>query len=184
MKRLVALLMLCCSFLFAEINLQTASKEELMGIKGIGEKKAEQIIEYRKTNTINKAEDLKNIKGFGDNIVGNVKDANPISKEKLINKNLQEAMNIGLLEDKKRYFKTEIEILEIFDELLKYDISLELVEEYINTSKKLALLEKELSQKVFDKTGTIPEILVLNILNSLKPYIFNKQTILELKRNK
>ncbi len=109
---------------------------------------------------------------------------NPISKEKLINKNLQEAINIGLLEDKKIYFKTEIEILEIFDELLKYDISLELVEEYINTSKKLALLEKELSQKVFDKTGTIPEILVLNILNSLKPYIFNKQTILELKRDK
>lgn len=109
---------------------------------------------------------------------------NPISKEKLINKNLQEAINIGLLEDKEIYFKTEIEILDIFDELLKYDISLELVEEYINTSKKLALLEKELSQKVFDKTGTIPEILVLNILNSLKPYIFNKQTILELKRDK
>lgn len=109
---------------------------------------------------------------------------NPISKEKLINKSLQEAINIGLLEDKEIYFKTEIEILEIFDELLKYDISLELVEEYINTSKKLALLEKELSQKVFDKTGTIPEILVLNILNSLKPYIFNKQTILELKKDK
>ena len=108
---------------------------------------------------------------------------NPISKEKLINKNLQEAINIGLLENKEIYFKTEIEILDIFDELLKYDISLELVEEYINTSKKLALLEKELSQKVFDKTGTIPEILVLNILNSLKPYIFNKQTILELKRD-
>lgn len=108
---------------------------------------------------------------------------NPISKEKLINKNLQEAINIGLLEDKEIYFKTEIEILEIFDELLKYDISLELVEEYINTSKKLAVLEKELSQKVFDKTGSIPEILVLNILNSLKPYIFNKQTILELKRD-
>ncbi|MDD2888850.1 MAG: MerR family transcriptional regulator [Aliarcobacter sp.] len=109
---------------------------------------------------------------------------NPISKEKLINKNLQEAINIGLLEDKEIYFKTETEILDIFDELLKYDISLELVEEYINTSKKLALLEKELSQKVFDKTGTIPEILVLNILNSLKPYIFNKQTILELKKDK
>ncbi len=89
MKRLVALLMLCCSFLFAEINLQTASKEELMSIKGIGEKKAEQIIEYRKTNTINKAEDLKNIKGFSDNIVGNVKDANQVSKEN-INKKVEE----------------------------------------------------------------------------------------------
>ena len=89
MKRLVALLMLCCSFLFAEINLQTASKEELMSVKGIGEKKAEQIIEYRKTNTITKADDLKNIKGFGDSIVGNVKDANPVSKEK-VNKKVEE----------------------------------------------------------------------------------------------
>ena len=93
MKRLVALLMLCCSFLFAEINLQTASKEELMSIKGIGEKKAEQIIEYRKTNTINTAEDLKNIKGFGDSIVGNVKDANPVSKEN-VNKKVEEKKEV------------------------------------------------------------------------------------------
>lgn len=76
MKKIVAFLMLCCSFLFADINLQTASKEELMGIKGIGAKKADQIIEYRKTNTIKSPEDLKNIKGFGDSIVGNVKNAN------------------------------------------------------------------------------------------------------------
>lgn len=73
MKKLVALLVLCGGFLFASINLQTASKEELMSIKGVGEKKAEQIIEYRKTNKINSPEDLKNIKGFGDNIVSNVK---------------------------------------------------------------------------------------------------------------
>ena len=70
MKKIVALLMLCGTFLFAEINLQTASKEELMSVKGIGDKKADQIIEYRKTNTITKADDLKNIKGFGDSIVG------------------------------------------------------------------------------------------------------------------
>ena len=89
MKKIVALLMLCGTFLFAEINLQTASKEELMSVKGIGEKKAEQIIEYRKTNTITKADDLKNIKGFGDSIVGNVKDANPISKEN-VNKKVEE----------------------------------------------------------------------------------------------
>ncbi len=76
MRKIVVFLMLCCSFLFAEVNLQTASKEELMGIKGIGEKKADQIIEYRKTNTIKSPEDLKNIKGFGDSIVGNVKNAN------------------------------------------------------------------------------------------------------------
>ncbi|BAK74640.1 MAG: ComEA family DNA-binding protein [Arcobacter sp.] len=72
MKKIVALFALCGSLLFGAINLQTASKEELMSIKGIGEKKAEQIIEYRKTNKIKSPEDLKNIKGFGDSIVTNV----------------------------------------------------------------------------------------------------------------
>lgn len=98
MKKIVALLMLCGTFLFSQINLQTASKEELMSIKGIGEKKAEQIMEYRKTNTINNPEDLKNIKGFGDNIVGNVKEANPVSKEKINKK----------VEDKKEEKKKEL----------------------------------------------------------------------------
>ena len=76
MKKLMLLSFFCVSMLFGAINLQTASKEELMGIKGIGEKKAEQIIEYRKTNKINSAEDLKNIKGFGDSIVKNVNEEN------------------------------------------------------------------------------------------------------------
>jgi len=72
MKKVLAILMLCSSFLLA-INLQTASKEELMSIKGIGEKKAQQILEYRKVNSIKSPEDLRNIKGFGDNIINNVK---------------------------------------------------------------------------------------------------------------
>lgn len=73
MKKILAILAIGSSLLFAAVDLQTASKEELMGIKGIGEKKAEQIIEYRKTNKITNPDDLKNIKGFGDNIVNNVK---------------------------------------------------------------------------------------------------------------
>ena len=55
------------------MDLQTASKSELMEIKGVGEKKADAIIEYRKSNTINSADDLKNIKGFGDTIIDNIK---------------------------------------------------------------------------------------------------------------
>ena len=81
MKKLVLLLGLSASFLFAQINLQTASKEELMAIKGIGDKKADQIIEYRKTNTISNPDDLKNIKGFGDSIVGEVKKENSVDKK-------------------------------------------------------------------------------------------------------
>ena len=87
MKKIVALLMLCVSFMFAAINLQTATKEELMSIKGIGDKKADSIIEYRKTNKINEPEDLKNIKGFGDSIVSSVKESNMDTKEKVEKKN-------------------------------------------------------------------------------------------------
>ena len=82
MKKLVSIALLVGGFLFASINLQTASKEELMGIKGIGEKKAEQIIEYRKTNKINSPEDLKNVKGIGDSIVNNVKNNVSATTEK------------------------------------------------------------------------------------------------------
>ena len=83
MKKIVALLILGVSFMFAALNLQTATKEELMGIKGIGDKKAEQILEYRKTNKINSPEDLKNIKGFGDSIVSNIKKESGTAKEEV-----------------------------------------------------------------------------------------------------
>ncbi len=49
--------------------------------------------------------------------------------------------------------------------------------------KKLAFLERELSTKVLQKSGYLPEILVLNILNSFKPYIFNRHTIEEFKKD-
>ncbi len=71
-RKLLITMLFTASMLFA-INLNTASKEELMSIKGIGAKKAEAIIKYRKTHKIKSAEDLKNIKGIGDNIVNNVK---------------------------------------------------------------------------------------------------------------
>jgi len=68
------LLLLCLSVVVAfAINLQTASKADLMEYKGIGEKKADAIVKYRKTHKLKKAEDLRGIKGFGDSIVNNVK---------------------------------------------------------------------------------------------------------------
>ena len=64
---------LSVSFLFSAINVQSASKDELMCIKGIGDKKADAIIKYRKTNKLKSAEDLINIKGLGKVLVQNVK---------------------------------------------------------------------------------------------------------------
>jgi len=107
---------------------------------------------------------------------------NSIQKKDLIDQNIAEAIKLDLLDDKEIYFKTEIEVLKIFNELKKYDISIKLISEYIKMSKKLASLEKELTNKVLEKTGVLPEILVLDILNLLKPYIFNRHTINEFKK--
>lgn len=64
---------LSVSFLFSAINVQTASKDELMCIKGIGEKKANAIMKYRKSKKLKSIDDLIEIKGFGKGIIANVK---------------------------------------------------------------------------------------------------------------
>jgi len=107
---------------------------------------------------------------------------NPILKKDLLNKNIDEAIKLDLLDDKEVYFKTEIEVLDTFNELKKYDVSTELISQYVKTSKNLALLEKELTNKVLQKNGFLPEVLVLDILNKFKPYIFNRHTILEFRK--
>ncbi len=54
----------------AVVDLNTASREELESVKGIGPVKAEAIVEYRKHNgPFRKVDDLKEIKGFGDKSV-------------------------------------------------------------------------------------------------------------------
>ena len=108
---------------------------------------------------------------------------NPISKKDLDEKNLKEAISLDILDDKEIYFKTEVEVLNVYSQLRTYDIASELIGEYVKTSKKLASLERELSTKVLEKTGFLPEILVLDILNSFKPYIFNRHTIEEFKKD-
>jgi len=108
---------------------------------------------------------------------------NPILKKDLDKKLLEQAIKLDLVDDREIYFKTEVEVLKVFDELRVYDISSTLIEEYVKTSKKLALLERELSTKVIEKNGYLPEVLVLNILNSFKPYIFNRHTIEEFKKD-
>ena len=60
--------------LFGAININTATKDELMTLKGIGASTADKIIEYRKDNKFNKIEDLKNVKGIGEKKFESIKD--------------------------------------------------------------------------------------------------------------
>ena len=56
------------------ININTATKEELMTLSGIGESKATAIIEYRNNTKFNSIEDIKNVSGIGDSAFEKIKD--------------------------------------------------------------------------------------------------------------
>ncbi|MBR2840409.1 MAG: helix-hairpin-helix domain-containing protein [Bacilli bacterium] len=58
------------------ININSASKEELMTLEGVGESKADAIIKYREKNGIFKTiEDIKNVSGIGEKAFEKIKDS-------------------------------------------------------------------------------------------------------------
>lgn len=71
MKKSIVSLLLGFGLLFA-LNPQSASKEDLLKIKGVGEAKADAIIKYRKKHKLKSAEDLMQVKGIGEVIAQNI----------------------------------------------------------------------------------------------------------------
>lgn len=57
-----------------KINLNTATKEQLMTLSGIGEAKANSIIAYRDVTPFTDIKDIMNIKGIGNSIFEKIKD--------------------------------------------------------------------------------------------------------------
>ena len=73
MKRFLLLFVMLSGFLFAAVNINTASQKELMTLNGIGEAKAKAIIEYRTKNKFKKIEDIMQVKGIGQAIFDKIK---------------------------------------------------------------------------------------------------------------
>ena len=63
--KLLILLTLSITFLTANININYANIRELSTLKGIGTKKANAIIKYRKVHCFKKVEEIIKVKGIG-----------------------------------------------------------------------------------------------------------------------
>jgi len=54
------------AFAASKVNLNSATVEQLVELKGIGEKTALKIVEYRKNKKFSSVDDLVNVKGVGE----------------------------------------------------------------------------------------------------------------------
>jgi competence protein ComEA len=77
MKTILLALVMCFALAgaaMATVNINTATKEELVSLKGIGEKRAQEIIDYRnKHGQFKTVEDLEKVQGIGPGIMKQIR---------------------------------------------------------------------------------------------------------------
>lgn len=90
MKRLFLVLVMLVAFsgvAVAAVNINTATKEELTSIKGVGEKRAQDIIDYRtKNGPFKTVDDLEKIPGVGPGLMKRIRSQVSISGKTVIDK--------------------------------------------------------------------------------------------------
>ncbi len=78
------LLVLCLASAVAstgKININTATKQELVTLKYVGDKIAQKIIDYRKTTPFKSPADIMNVKGVGQKVFDSNKMRIVVQKE-------------------------------------------------------------------------------------------------------
>ncbi|MBA3024178.1 MAG: helix-hairpin-helix domain-containing protein [Gammaproteobacteria bacterium] len=83
MKKLLQslLVLLFSGSLYAAVDLNTASVEELQAVKGVGASKAEAIVQHRKQHgPFKRVEELDDVKGFGKKTVERLRSEFTVSK--------------------------------------------------------------------------------------------------------
>lgn len=64
-----AILALGVSLLMGAVDINSADKEALMGLNGVGEAKAQAIIAHREAKCITNAKELQEVRGIGEAII-------------------------------------------------------------------------------------------------------------------
>jgi len=71
----------------AAVNINTASKEELTSLKGVGDKRAQEIIDYRKKNgDFKSVDDLEKVPGIGPGIMKQIRSQVSVSGKTTVDK--------------------------------------------------------------------------------------------------
>ena len=69
MNKLLIILTTLATLVFASVDINNASLKELTTLKGIGKKKAEAIINFRKSHCFRSVDELTKVKGIGKKIL-------------------------------------------------------------------------------------------------------------------
>jgi len=69
------------AFALEQVNLNTATIEQLVQLKGIGEKLAQKIIEYRNLHKFATVDELTNVKGIGEKLLEKLRDQLTVKTE-------------------------------------------------------------------------------------------------------
>ncbi len=64
--KILAILVLGFSLMFGAVDINSASVKELSSLKGVGTKKAEAIVAYRKAHCFKNVDEIVKVKGIGE----------------------------------------------------------------------------------------------------------------------